>query len=61
MFDMVIGVSAFHISYNSDTKFYFEGKKADHSAVGQARNLRVTYKRDKYGRIVASKVEIFIR
>lgn len=60
MFDIMVGTRTFHISYKLETKFFLDGRsvKADRLTKGQ--DCIVHYSRDKAGRILASKVELFI-
>jgi len=59
MFDVLMGSRALHITYNLETKFFYEGRPAKFDAVKRDRRVLVHYKRDKAGRLVASKVELF--
>lgn len=61
MFDMISGVRALHISYSYATKWFFNGKTAKSSAFQRDLDCIVTYRRDKAGRIIATKVELFER
>ncbi|MEQ1821409.1 MAG: DUF5666 domain-containing protein [Fimbriimonadaceae bacterium] len=47
-----------HITYNSSTKFSLDGSNASASALAVGLGARVTYKRDKSGRIIASRVDL---
>lgn len=59
MFDMIHQVATLHITYNDRTKFYLDGRPTKSSAIQPQQKVLITYTRDKYGRIVASKVELF--
>lgn len=62
MFDILVDeVRTFHITYNLETKYYGDGKASDRSVLQRNLKVLVTYKRDKYGRLLASKVEVFSR
>lgn len=61
MFDMISGVRTLHISYNYATRWFFNGKIAKYSAFQRDLDCIVTYRRDKAGRIIATKVELFDR
>lgn len=61
MFDIMYGVRTLHITYNTRTQWFFEGKAAKNSAFARDLNCIVTYRRDKAGRIIATKVELFRR
>jgi hypothetical protein len=59
MFDVLVDdVRTYHISYNQDTKYFLDGKLADRSVLAKKSKCFVTYKRDQYGRLNASKVEV---
>jgi hypothetical protein len=61
MFDMLHGVRTLHITYNLKTQWFLDGKPAKHSAFQRDLAVIVTYRRDKAGRIIAIKVELFRR
>jgi len=46
-----------HITYTASTKFTLDGQNATKAAIRPQLKARVTYKRDKAGRIIASKVD----
>ncbi|MEQ1932676.1 MAG: hypothetical protein ABL962_02180 [Fimbriimonadaceae bacterium] len=48
-----------HITFSSSTKFTLDGANSSSSGLAKGLGARVTYKRDKNGRIIASKVELF--
>ena len=59
IFDIMYGVRTLHITYNLETKFYLDGKATNHDAMRKGMPCIVHYKRDKSGRIIAAKVEMF--
>lgn len=61
MFDLLVEPKSYHITYDRDTKFYVDKKLMDWSVLRTGQVIVVTYKRDKYGRLLASKVEIFTK
>lgn len=61
MFDILVEPKSFHITYDRDTKFYVDKKLMDPSVLRTGQVVVVTYKRDKYGRLLSSKVEIFTK
>ena len=48
-----------HITYTSATKFSLDGQPATKDAIRLRLRARIAYKRDKAGRIIASRVELF--
>ncbi len=58
MFDMIIDGVRMHVSYVGSTAFTFGGTKCGPNELVHGRRGTITYKRDQYGRIMASKVEI---
>lgn len=62
MFDILVEeIHTYHISYNLETKYYLDRKAADRGALIKQAHCLVTYKRDKFGRLLATKVEVFTR
>lgn len=62
MFDVLASDNrTFHISFNSQTKFYFEGKPATARAIEKGLRFSLLYQRDRFGRILATKVELYLR
>lgn len=62
MFDILVDeIRTYHISYNLETKFSVDRKASDRKGLQKGAAVLVTYKRDKYGRLLATKVEIFSR
>lgn len=47
-----------HITYTASTKFTLDGQNSTKAAIRPQLKARVTYKRDKAGRIIASKVDL---
>jgi hypothetical protein len=47
-----------HITYNSATKFSLDGANGSASSLAVGLGARITYKRDKTGRIIASRVDL---
>lgn len=47
-----------HITYTATTKFTLDGQPATKTALRPQLRARVTYKRDKAGRLIASKVDL---
>lgn len=58
MFDLKIDGRFYHISLTPTTQFTVAGRKADASALELDMEVEVTYRRDRFGRIVALKVAI---
>lgn len=48
-----------HITYSAGTKWTLDGKPASRDALRPLLRVKITYKRDKAGRILASQVEMF--
>ncbi len=61
MFDVIVELKTLHITYDIDTKFYLDGKAAFADDMRRNMEFSLTYRRDKFGRILASKVELFSR
>lgn len=60
MFDILVDeIRTYHISYNLETKFSFDRRSADRRAIRAGAKVLVTYRRDKFGRLMATKVEVF--
>lgn len=59
MFDLVFSERLVHITYRADTKFFLDGKPSNAGALTKEWRCIVQYSRDKTGRILASKVELF--
>lgn len=59
MFDVILPPTrTLHITYTADTKFEMDGKKAGPAILGANLLAQISYRRDKYGRIVANRVEL---
>jgi hypothetical protein len=56
--DVIIEGRLLHITYNSKTVFKLDGQKADASACERGLNIEFTYRRDQFGRLILSKVEV---
>jgi len=61
MFDGQVGITVLHFSYDLETKFCLDGKPAHAEDIRRNMQCVVHYHRDKFGRIIASKVELFSR
>jgi len=59
MFDLEFSKRLVHITYRPDTKFFLDGKPSNAGALTKGWRGIVHYSRDKTGRILASKVELF--
>ncbi len=60
MFDILVDEArTYHISCNQETRYFLNSKAADRTALVKNAKCTVTYKRDQYGRLIASKVEVF--
>jgi hypothetical protein len=60
MFDLVIQERIVHFAYTPATAFFVDGKKSTASAVERGLTAQVVYKRDQFGRLIVSKVELLI-
>lgn len=58
MFSATIGIRVLHFSYNASTKFSLNGRACGPEALGRGAKVRITYRRDKYGRLACAKVEV---
>ena len=59
MFDIMVGNRTLHISYRLETKFTLDGRSVRADSLTKGQECIVHYSRDKTGRILASKVELF--
>ena len=59
MFDIMVGNRTLHISYRLETKFTLDGRSVRADKLTKGQDCIVHYTRDKAGRILASKVELF--
>lgn len=58
MIDVLESGRVLHVTYQASTRFFKDGKPAAFRDVQPGNRLKVAYKRDKLGRILASSVEI---
>lgn len=58
MFDIVSNAIVYHITYTSTTKFTLDGKPSQAASLNRDQKAEISYSRDKFGRIIASKVEL---
>ncbi|MFN8218832.1 MAG: DUF5666 domain-containing protein [Fimbriimonadales bacterium] len=58
MLDLDQGGRTLHVTYSNSTVFFLDGKPARPTDVQIQQHVRATYKRDKSGRILASRVEL---
>ncbi len=62
MFDVIASDNrSLHISYNRETKFTFEGKPCGPEAIVRGLRFSLLYQRDRFGRLLATKVELYMR
>lgn len=62
MFDVIASDNrSLHISFNSQTKFFLEGKPTTPQAIERGLRFSLLYQRDRFGRILATKVELYMR
>lgn len=61
MFDVQVELRTLHITYDIQTKFYLDGKACHATDMRKGMEFILSYHRDKFGRIIASKVELFSR
>ena len=62
MFDVIADPSkALHISYNDATQFFYEGKRCRPDVIIRGLRFKLLYRRDRFGRILATKVELYMR
>jgi hypothetical protein len=62
MFDVIAADNrSLHISYDEKTKFYLEGKICTPSMIERGMRFSLLYHRDRFGRILATKVELYMR
>jgi hypothetical protein len=48
-----------HVSYTAKTRFFHNDSESTFSATHRGEKGVITYSRDRFGRIIASKVELF--
>lgn len=62
MFDVIATSNrSLHISYTSTTKFYLDGKPCTPDVIERGMRFSLLYQRDRFGRILATKVELYVR
>ena len=59
LFDMFVGSTLLHINYTSATRFLINGQRVAPGEVLPGMSAKVSYRRDTYGRIYASRVILF--
>lgn len=60
MFDVNVDDRLLHITYSRDTNFSINGTRALATDMQKGAEALITYRRDGYGRLIASKVELFV-
>ncbi len=58
MLDVLVNLQTFHLTVNLDTQWRMAGKKVGPEALRRGQTAKITYKRDKFGRIVATRVDL---
>lgn len=58
IFDLQVDGRTYHITVTGDTRWTVDGKRASIHDLQLDLEVRVTYRRDRFGRIIASKVDI---
>lgn len=61
MIDALEGIRTLHFTYNEETRFYLDGKACRPEAMVRGMDFTCHYRRDKFGRLLATKVELFSR
>lgn len=61
VFDAMAVGKTLHITYNNETKFYLDGKACRAEVMLRNMDFSATYRRDKFGRIIALRVDLFTR
>jgi hypothetical protein len=59
MFDLLADPRLFHITYGAASKFFLDGRPCRPESLAKSQRAVVHYSRDKAGRILASKVELY--
>jgi hypothetical protein len=59
MVDLMVEGHLIHAIYNAKTTIRLDGQKSDLSAIARGLKIEITYRRDQYGRLIASKIELF--
>jgi len=58
MLDVLHGIETIHITINRDTRWYVNDRKvATPESVVKGAGLKIAFKRDRYGRIVATRID----
>jgi len=58
MFDLNIDGVTYHFRYVPETRWTVDGKKAEHTALELDLEVEVWYRRDRFGRLIVSRVAI---
>jgi len=61
MIDVKVQDHLLHVTYSKDTTFAQNGNRIGAMDIQKGWEALVTYRRDGYGRLIASKVELFVR
>lgn len=61
MIDALEGIRTLHFTYNEETRFYLDGKACRPEVMVRGMDFTCHYRRDKFGRLLATKVELFSR
>ena len=56
IFDLLVDEHRYHITMNTKTAIYVDGKKGDVSYLDLDLNVTVRYRKDRFGRLIASKI-----
>lgn len=56
IFDIVVDGQRYHVNYTANTQFVVDGKKAGANVLDLDLVVRIKYRRDRFGRIMASKI-----
>jgi hypothetical protein len=59
MFDLILPDRTLHVTYSLETQFFYQDRPALAGSLESGMRCVVAYSRDKSGRIVASRVELF--
>jgi hypothetical protein len=57
--DLYIGDKLMHVTYTRETQIKLDGRKAQPRHIERGLRIRATYRRDQFGRLIASKIELF--
>lgn len=58
MFDVLTSGTTLHVSYNPQSRFLFGGVKGAVTGLKTGMHAKITYRRDTFGRIVGSRIEV---